>query len=148
MPGADVQYYYEGELKVDNLIPSKTYTNLRKVTVSSTHVKLAWDKKSLTQLNDMEDKVQYKAVNDEEWQTSTVVCQEHTATIQNLKPATKYKFRIQAPGQIFLRENDEPLEVTTEHELSGGRGITFDIFTYVCDFVCFLFGRFQLKSCK
>ena len=87
-------------------------TNLRTLAVSLNHVNLVWDN-SLTKLNDIEDKVQYRKMDSEKWQTSSVVCQQRTATIRRLSSATRYQFRIHAPGQIFLRESDEPLEVIT-----------------------------------
>jgi hypothetical protein len=104
-----VRYYYEGELKVENLMPLEKSQNLRVVHASSESVELAWDY-SLVQLNGMKDNVQYKT-DYGQWQT--MECNERTATIQGPQPSTKYTFRVHAPDQIFLREIGQTVEEKT-----------------------------------
>ena len=133
-PGAFVRYYYEGQLKSPNLLPLETSTNLRLVKVCTNFVELACDNSS-TQLNDIEDKVQYKAMGDDKWQTSSVVSRERRVRIGGLNAATEYTFRVHAPGQIFLRENSKPLQVTTLLVPISNTGDILLYFYYVGTFV-------------
>lgn len=97
-----MRYYYKGERRVENLLPLSTSRNARVVNVSDVSVELAWDG-SLSKLNDIEDKVQYRADNGE-WQTSPTVCRGREATISGLQPNTTYTIRLHSNDQIFLRE--------------------------------------------
>ena len=113
---AFVRYYYEGKLMAKNLTPLEKGQNLQAKETTSSSVNLVWNG-SLTHLNSIEEKVQYKTIPQGEWQTSQAVCNKRTATIDKLQSGTEYQFRVLGTNQIYLKEyHNEPLKVKTESD--------------------------------
>ncbi|XP_069701681.1 cell adhesion molecule Dscam2 isoform X1 [Periplaneta americana] len=101
--------------------PPRSPTNLESVMISSRSVNIQWQQQATDSTEVTKYLVQYQE-NHGPWQQIELTGSplQHTALIEDLKPATKYVFRVVAEGPAGLSGPSPELTVRTEPQRPAG----------------------------